>query len=146
MCDIWQVMSPDWTFQSLICEMGIISHRVLDIMQVKCSAQYLAQQMSSMAAQKKPQTLLCCFCCYVWDPRGLAPPTSGSPGASDEYMLDLDNNPTGCAGFTLSFYRWGKYVPETLRPCLRPQPSRQPVQGSFTPSQGALLVPHSATT
>lgn len=43
---------------------------------------------------KKPQTLLCCFCRYVWDLRGLAPPTSGGPGASDEYMLDLDNNPT----------------------------------------------------
>lgn len=41
-----------------------------------------------------PQTLLCCFCHYVWDPRGLAPPTSGDPGASDECMLDLNNKPT----------------------------------------------------
>lgn len=87
-------MSPDWTFKSLICEMGIIAHRVLDIMQVKCLAQRLAQRTSSMAAPQKTQTLLCCFCHYVWDPRGLAPPTSGGLGASDEHMLDLNTNPT----------------------------------------------------
>lgn len=87
-------MSPDWTFKSLIHEMGIISHRGFghNASEMLSTVPGTADVVNDSSI-KKPQTLLCCFCHYVWDPRGLAPPTSGGPGASHEYMLDLNNNP-----------------------------------------------------